>query len=192
MKYEELPEDELRQIAKERKVQNWHNRKVESLIERLRERDEQTGAWQPPDNSLPKLSWSQLLDTLDRKAITHLSDALEALDRLASPQAKEFVAWFSDWQHGVYNCDMPITSLHGAYCRTQRMVSLNYFRRLIDDVCTLHRGAGWRSSEGNLVFTKRAQFPLSWHVEVWKTSKVVDSASTATRVLTLLLGGDDD
>ena len=192
MKYEDLPEEELRAIAKERKIQNWHNRRRESIIDLLRQRDETTGDWQPPDNSLPKLSWSQLLDTLDHKAITALSDALEALDRLSQPQAKDFVRWFSDWQRGVHTCNMPIAALHGAYCRVERGVSLNYFRRLVDDVCVIHKGAGWSCSDDHLVFSKRAQFPLSWHVEVWKTSKVVDHATTATRVLTLLLGGDDD
>jgi hypothetical protein len=192
MRYEELPEEELREIAKERKIANWHNRRVEGIIELLRQRDETTGDWQPPDNSLPKLSWSQIIDTLDSRAISTLSDALEALDRLANPQAKDFIVWFSSWQAGTYQANMPLTSLHAAYCREYSQVSLNYFRRLVEDVCVLHKGVGWRVSDDHLVFTKKASFPLSWHVDVWKTSKIVDNATTATRVMTLLLGGGDD
>jgi hypothetical protein len=34
---EEINEDEIRQLAKEKGIKNWHNRKVETLIELLKE-----------------------------------------------------------------------------------------------------------------------------------------------------------
>lgn len=34
---EELPEDQIRELAKEKKIKNWHNKKIETLILELKE-----------------------------------------------------------------------------------------------------------------------------------------------------------
>ena len=186
-----MTEKDIRAAAKERKIRNYHNKGLDRLKKEILERDEETGAWSAPDNSLPKLSWSQVLDCLDSYAMRHLSDSVEALEVLGKPYANNFVSWFSQYIELAGKGSLPVKTMYDGYNLRHGGMSLDYFVVLLDKVCDVYKGRGWRIDDGNFIFNT-ASFSLKYHLDVWDLTKKLHNTSMATRILTVLMGENDD
>ena len=191
MNFEQMNEEEIRKAAKDRKIRNYHNKGLERLQKEILERDEQTGEWSAPDNSLPKLSWSQVLDCLDTYAMKHLSDSVEALEVLSKPYAKNFVGWFSQYIEIARTGSLDVETLYTGYKLRHGGMSFDYFLVLLEKVCEVYRGRGWKVDNKTFHFTP-ASFPLKYHIEVWTLTKKLHNTSAATRILAVLMGENNE
>jgi len=191
MDFEQMTEEEIRNAAKERKIRNYHNKGLERLKKEILERDEETGKWSAPDNSLPKLSWSQVLDCLDSFAMRHLSDSVEALEVLGKPYAKDFVKWFSQYIELAGKGSIPVEMMYKGYKNRYGGMSIEYFRFLLEKVCDVYKGRGW-VVEGDVFSFNGGSFSLEYHLQVWELTKKLHNTSMATRILTVLMGENDD
>lgn len=187
MNFEQMNEEEIRKEAKDRKIRNYHNKGLERLKKEIIERDEETGQWSAPDNSLPKLSWSQVLDCLDTFAMRNLSESVDALEILSKPYAKNFVSWFTQYIELAGQGQLPIKNMYEGYKRRHGGMSREYFEVLLEKVCDVYKGRGWKIDNAEFLFTP-ASFPLKYHIEVWELTKKLHNTSTATRILAVLMG----
>lgn len=190
MNFDQMTEKEIRAEAKARKIRNHHNKNIERLKKEILECDQETGKWSVPENSFPKLSWSQVLDCLDGYAMRHLSDSVEALDVLGKPYAKNFVEWFSKYVQRSNKGEVQVANLYEGYKQRYGGMSKDYFQVLLEKTCDVYRGRGWKVEDGMFHFTK-ATFPLDYHTQVWSITKKVHNTASATRILTVLMGEDE-
>ena len=191
MNFDTMTDEEIREAGRERKIRNSHNKRIDRLKKEILEHDAEIGAWSAPDNSLPHLSWSQVLDCLDSYAMKHLSSSIEALDTLAKPYSSDFVSWLSEYVTMTRQGDVKVRTLYDSYRRRFSGMSQDYFERLLDCVCKVYVGRGWRVSEGLFTFGD-ATFPLDYHVQMWSTTKRMYNTTFASRVLSVLMSEEDE
>jgi len=191
MNLEKMDEEGIRAAAKERKIRNYHNKRIERLKNEIREYDAELGQWSAPDNSLPHLSWAQVLDCLDQYAMKNLADCIEALDLLSKPYANNFVAWFTDYIQIARSGSVEVKKLYEGYHLRFGGMSEGYFENLLERVCEVYVGRGFNIEDGVFNF-KAVSFPLEYHVEMWKMTKKLHNTSFATRILSVLMGENDD
>ena len=190
MNFDRMSEEEIRDAGKERRIRNYHNKRLDRLKKEILEHDAEIGVWNAPDNSLPHLSWAQVLDCLDSHAMRILSDSVEALDVLSKPYAQDFVRWLSEYVNKTRAGTIKISDLYDSYKRRFAGMSADYFEQLVDCVCRVYAGRGWKIEDGQFVF-RASTFSLDYHVQVWDTTKKMYNTTFASRILSVLMSEDD-
>lgn len=191
MNFERMQEEDIRSAAKERKIRNYHNKGLERLKTEILEHDAELGEWAAPDNALPNLSWAQILDCLDQYAMKNLSQCIEALDVLSKPYAENFVSWFTDYIEIVKTGQVETETMYEGFKRRFGGMSKDYFNLLLERVCEVYAGRKWSIKDGVFHFSA-VSFPLAYHVQMWKITKKMHNTAFAARILSVLLGDQDD
>lgn len=160
-----IDEENLREIAKLLKINNYWNLREENLILKIKDRlqiDDQIN-----------LEYSQVSDLLGKKQQQRIDEVFQAYDYLDSPLTQSFVQFVDDSLIPVAgkNNSISLSVLFNKYKFYSRSITVPFFNTMCEKLCFIFNNLGWKLEDGFIVIGERPLLKLARHIELYKEVK---------------------